>query len=84
MLQVSYGLWSVSPYLDSSLALSMERVQRQRWRDGWQMVTASREIRRYWRQIRVCPDMQDQIHANEYVEQEMAVEQPVSYKEARC
>lgn len=42
------------------------------------MITADREIRWYRRQIRVRPDVKDQIHANQYVEQEMAMEQPVS------
>jgi len=58
-------------------------VQWQRWRDGWQMVTAGREIRWYRRQIRMRSHVQNQIHANQYVEQEMAMEQPVSYKEDR-
>lgn len=45
------------------------------------MVTTGWEIRRYRRQIRVRPDVKDQVHADQYVEQEMAVEQPVSFKE---
>jgi len=45
------------------------------------MVTADREIRWYRWQIRVRPNVKDQIHANQYVEQEMAMEQPVSLKE---
>lgn len=58
---------------------SVEGIQ-QRWCDGWQMVTAGREVRRYRRQIRVRPHVQNQIHADQYVEQEVAMEQPVSYK----
>lgn len=67
--------------------VSMERVQhiqRQRWRNGWQMVTAGREIRWYRRQIPLRPHVQNQIHADQYVEQEVTMEQPVSYKENRC
>lgn len=68
--------------LSESVAhISMECVQRQRWCDGWQVITAGREVRRYRRQIRVRPDVQDQIHADEYVEQEMTMEQPISCKE---
>lgn len=43
------------------------------------MVTAGREVGRHWRQIRVRPHVQNQIHADQYVEQEVTVEQPVSY-----
>lgn len=46
------------------------------------MITADREIRWYRRQISLRPNVKDQVHANQYVEQEMAVEQPVSLKES--
>lgn len=59
-------------------------VVQQRWRDGWQMITAGREVRRYRRQIRVRSHVQNQVHANQYVEQEVAMEQPVAYKKTRC
>lgn len=42
------------------------------------MVTADREIRRYRRQIRMRPNVKNQVHADQYVEQKMTVEQPVS------
>lgn len=50
----------------------------QRRRDGWQVVTASREVGRHRRQVPVSPHVQDQIHTDQYVEQEVAMEQPVS------
>lgn len=56
----------------------MEGVQRQRWCDGWQMVTAGREVRRYWWQVSLRSHVQDQVHTDQYVEQEVAMEQPVS------
>lgn len=43
------------------------------------MVTAGREIRWYWWQIPMRPDVKNQIHADQYVEQEVTVEQPVSW-----
>lgn len=42
------------------------------------MIPASGEIRRYRWQIGVRAHVQDQVHADEYVEEEVAVEQPVS------
>lgn len=42
--------------------------------DWWQMVTTFREIRWHWRQIGLRPDVYHQIHANHYVELEMAME----------
>lgn len=67
------------PELAARVRASVERgAQRQRRRDGWQMVTAGREVGWNRRQVSVRPDVQDQIHADQYVEQEVAVEQPVS------
>lgn len=57
-------------------------VQRQRRRDGRQVVTAGREVGRHRRQVPVRAHMQYQVHANQYVEQEVTVEQPVSCEEA--
>lgn len=45
------------------------------------MVTTDREIWWYRRQIRMRPNVKNQVHADQYVEQEMTVEQPVSLKE---
>lgn len=56
----------------------MERVQRQGWRDGRQVITAGREVRRHRRQVAVRPHVQDQVHADQNVEQEVTMEQPVS------
>lgn len=43
------------------------------------MVTAGREVRWYRRQIPMRAHMQNHIHADQYVEQEVAMEQPVSW-----
>ncbi|KZC12284.1 hypothetical protein WN55_03798 [Dufourea novaeangliae] len=40
------------------------------------MIAASREVRWHRRQIRVRSHVKDQIHADQYVEEEMTVEQP--------
>lgn len=42
------------------------------------MVPAGREVWRYWRQICECAHLQDQVHADDDVEQEVAMEQPES------
>lgn len=41
-------------------------------------MTASREIRWHWWQIRLCSHMDDQIHSDHDVEHEVAVEEPIS------
>lgn len=45
------------------------------------MVAASGEARWHWRQIRLCAHLQDQVHADHDVEQEVAMEEPGSCKE---
>lgn len=49
-----------------------------RRRDLRQMVTAGREVWRHRRQIRVRADVQNQVHSDDYVEEEVAMEEPVT------
>lgn len=48
------------------------------YRDLGQMVAARRERGRHWRQIGVCADLQDQIHSDHNVIEEVTMEQPES------
>lgn len=46
--------------------------------NGWSVISASGEARWHWRQIRLCSHLQDQVHADDDVEQEVAMEEPGS------
>lgn len=46
--------------------------------DGGQVVATPGEVRRHWRQVGLCAHVDDEVHADDNVEHEVAVEEPVA------